>query len=81
MKKNLSKKFLCFGIDGVNVFQGGKTRITKQIKDSWAPFSMGVHCVACRTNLVIQSLVGLVFMARIEMFMQNMYGYFSHSPK
>jgi hypothetical protein len=81
MKKNMSKKFLCFGRDGVNVFQGGKTRITKQIKDSWAPFSMGVHCVAHRTNLVIQSLTYLVFMAWIKMFMQNMYGYFNHSPK
>jgi len=24
-KKDSSKKLLCFGIDGVNVFQGGKT--------------------------------------------------------
>ncbi len=81
MKENLSKKFLCFGIDGVNVFQGGKTRITKQIRDSWTPFSMGVHCVVCRTNLVVQSQADLVFMAWIEMFMQNIYVYFNHSPK
>jgi len=81
MKENMLQKFLCFGADGANVFQGGKTRVTKQIKDSWAPFSMGVHYVAHRTNLVVQSLANLVFMAWIEMFMQNMYGYFNHSPK
>jgi hypothetical protein len=31
--KELSKKFLCFGVDGVNVFQGSKTKVTKQNKD------------------------------------------------
>ncbi len=31
--EELSKKFLCFGVDGVNVFQGGKTKKTKQNKD------------------------------------------------
>jgi hypothetical protein len=31
--EELSKKFLCFGVDGVNVFQGGKTKVTKQNKD------------------------------------------------
>jgi hypothetical protein len=29
----LSKKFLCFGVDGMNVFQGGKTKVTKQNKE------------------------------------------------
>jgi hypothetical protein len=69
MEENMSKKFLCFGANGVNVFEGGKTRVTKQIKDSCAPFSMGVHCVAHRTNLVVQCMVDLVFMAWIKMFM------------
>jgi hypothetical protein len=42
-KEELSKKFLCFGANGMNVFKGGKIKVTKQIKDSWAPFFMGVH--------------------------------------
>jgi hypothetical protein len=33
-REELFKKLLCFGVDGVNVFQGSKTRVTKQIKDS-----------------------------------------------
>jgi hypothetical protein len=65
----------------VECFSKCKTRVTKQIKDSWAPFSMGVHCVVRRTNLIVQSLANLVFMAWIEMFMQNMYWYFNFSPK
>jgi len=47
-----SKKFLCYGDDGMNVFQKGKTRVKNQIKDSWAPFLMGVHYVVHHTNLV-----------------------------
>ncbi len=31
-REDLSKKFLCFGIDEVNVFQHGKTNVIKQIK-------------------------------------------------
>ncbi len=52
-KVKLSKKLVCFGVDGVNVFQGSKIGVTKQIKNSWAPFSMGVHCVAHCTNLIV----------------------------
>jgi hypothetical protein len=55
-REKLSKKLLCFGVDGVNVFDGSKIRMKKQIKNSWAPFSMGVHCVAHHTNFVVQSL-------------------------
>jgi hypothetical protein len=36
-RKDLSKKLLCFGVNDVNVFQGGNIKVTKQIKDSWAP--------------------------------------------
>ncbi len=55
--------------------------MTKQIKDSWAPFSMCVHCVVHHTNLGMQSLGDLTLIAKIEGFMLNMYGYFNHSPK
>jgi hypothetical protein len=55
--------------------------VTKQIKDFWAPFSMDVHCVAHCTHVVVQSLGNLTFITKIEGFMLNMYGYFSHSPK
>ncbi len=37
------------------LYFGGGTRVTRKIKEPWAPFSMGVHCVAHRISLVIQS--------------------------
>jgi hypothetical protein len=50
--EDVAKK-LRFGVDVAYIFQGGKTRVIKQIKKTWAPFSMDVHCVAHRTNLEV----------------------------
>jgi hypothetical protein len=74
--KDMSKKLLCFGANGTFIFQGGKTSVTRQIKDVWAPFSMGVHCEAHRINLVIKSLSNLTFFSCFNVFMMNL-----HSPK
>ncbi len=65
----------------MNVFQGGKNRVTKQIKDFWAPFSMDVHYLTHHTNVAVQSLGNLTLITKIEGFILNMYDYFSHSPK
>ncbi len=80
-REDVAKKLLCFGADVASIFQGGKTRVIKQIKETWAPFSMGVHCVAHRTNLAVQYLSNLTFITYIEAFMVNLYNYFNHSPK
>ncbi len=37
-------------------FLGENKGVTRQIRDIWAPFSMGVHCVAHRINLAMQPL-------------------------
>jgi hypothetical protein len=44
---------MSFGINNVNVFQGTKSSVTKQIRDYYAPFSTGVHCMAHHTNLAV----------------------------
>jgi hypothetical protein len=38
--------------EGFNILWGTKIRVTKQIKESWTPFSMG-HYVVHRANLTI----------------------------
>jgi hypothetical protein len=55
-REKLSQKLLCFGANGMNMFPRSKIKMTKQTKNSWALFSMGVHCVTHRYNLVVQSL-------------------------
>jgi hypothetical protein len=74
-------KLICFGANGVSIFQGVKIGVTKHIKEFWVPFSMGFHCVAHRANLTLQSLYDLIFIARLDSFVTNFYGYFNHSPK
>jgi hypothetical protein len=61
-------------------FSGGETCVTKQIKDVWAPFSMGVRCVAHWINLAVQFLSNLTLFARLEVFVE-IYNHFSCSPK
>jgi hypothetical protein len=58
-KDMIGTRYMTFGVDGVYVFQGVKSRVTKHIFDGWALHSMGVHCMAYRTNLVVQTLFRL----------------------
>jgi hypothetical protein len=58
-RDQIAYKLICFGVDGVNVFQDTNSGITKQIKENYAPHSIGVHCMAHYTNLVMQTLLGL----------------------
>jgi hypothetical protein len=44
IRGDVSKKLLCFAVDGVFFFKG-ETCVTRQIRNVWAPFSMGVHWV------------------------------------
>ncbi len=50
---NLANKLVCFGVDGVIVFQGVKNVIIAQIMQKHAPFVSGVHCMPHCTNLTI----------------------------
>ncbi len=37
----IGKRFMTFGVDGVSIYQGTKSGVTKQIVDGWAPHSWG----------------------------------------
>jgi hypothetical protein len=43
---DLALKLICFGVDGVMMFQGSKTKVTVQLKEKHVPFLLGVHYVA-----------------------------------
>jgi len=60
-------------------FSRGEISVTNQIKEAWAPFSMGVHCVVHWTNLIVQSISILTLFAQLEVFMGNLHSYFSFS--
>ncbi len=42
-KDMIGKRFMTFGVDGVYVFQGARSGVTKHIYDGWAFDSMGVQ--------------------------------------
>ena len=77
----IAKRLICFGADGVSVFQGSRNNVTAQMKEHVAPFMFGIHCMAHRTNLAVQALSNLPVVAKIEALCQAMFSYFSHSPK
>ncbi len=40
-RDQIAQKLICFRANGVNVFQGTKSGVTKQIRDNYAPHSIG----------------------------------------
>jgi hypothetical protein len=76
----VAQKLLCFGVDGVSIFQGTKTRIIKHINVNYAPFSIGVHCMVHRCNLAFKALSSLGTMSSIEDMLQTCHSYFAHNP-
>jgi hypothetical protein len=66
MKDLISKKLMTFGVDGVFVFQSIRSGVIWQLFDGWAPHSMGVHYMVHKTNLVVQNLLHLQMVNKIE---------------
>jgi hypothetical protein len=60
------EKLFCFGANGVSTFQGIKNGVTKQINTNYAPFSIGVNCMAHRCNLAFKTLFTLGIVSNIE---------------
>jgi len=77
----LFQKLFCFAVDGVSTFQGTKTGVIKQINTNYAPFSIGVHCLAHRGNLAFKALSTLGIVSIIKDLLQSCHAYFAHSPK
>jgi len=79
-KTILPKNSFIFG--QINAFQGTKTSITKQIHDDDVPNKyLGIHCMAHRTNLAMQTLLNLHLVMYLENLLQTLHRYFSHSLK
>lgn len=51
-RDHIANKIIFLGAN-VNVFQSTKIGVTKQIHDQYAPHSIGVHCMAHHTNLIV----------------------------
>jgi hypothetical protein len=58
-----------------------KTKVTKQLQTSYAPFSIGVHCFAHRVNLAARTLSVNMIFQNSERLMQKAHAFFKRSPK
>ncbi len=45
-QNRITQKLICFGADGVNVFQGTRTSVTKHMHDNYVPNFLGIHYMA-----------------------------------
>jgi hypothetical protein len=79
--KILGTKFISIGVDGNYVFQGSRTSVTIQMKETMASFFMGAHCFGHRTKLAMFVFSKLSLVVQLEVLFQAMYAFFSHSPK
>jgi len=55
--------------------------VIAQLKKKYFPYMMGQHYMAHKTNLVVQALLDLPMVVKLEEFLQSLYFYFSSSLK
>jgi hypothetical protein len=67
------KCFVCFSVDGAYIFQGCCNRVITQLKEKYFPYMMGQHYMAHRTNLVVQALLNLPMVVKLEKLLQSLY--------
>jgi hypothetical protein len=79
--QEIRDKLVCFGSDGAAVLQGKRNGVTVQIQGQHAPHCHGMHCVAHRTDLVVEVLSELDMISSIEKLLKKLYSYFCKSPK
>lgn len=70
---DLIAKFVYFDVDGMTTFEGNKIDIKVYLKEKHAPFMFNLHCVAHRTNLVVQTLPQLSLVSKIESLLHLIY--------
>jgi hypothetical protein len=66
IQEETTKRLICFGADGASIFQGYYIIVTFQLKEKFASYMMGQHCMAHWTNLAIQVLSNMPIVAKLE---------------
>jgi hypothetical protein len=72
---------MCIGANGVSTFQGIIFKVTTLMRTEQTPYFIGIHCMAHRMNLVMQSLYTMPMVSKLESLFQILYWYFSTSQR
>lgn len=78
---NIANKLVYFGVDKITIFHNVKSGVMTQLMQKYIPFVSDVHCMAHRTNIVVQTLNTLSLVSKIEFLFVSMYNYFCHNLK
>ena len=62
----LKKKVISFGANGVTIIQDVRIGVTMQLKQTFTPFMISVHCMSHRSSLGVQTLNKLLLVAKIK---------------
>ncbi len=65
----------------MSTFQGIKFKVTTLMRTEQTSYFIGIHCMAHRMNLVMQSLYTMPMVSKLESLLQALYMYFSTSQK
>ncbi len=68
VRDHIAKNLICFGVDGVNVFQGARVVLQNKSRRIMLHIHK-VHCMAHHTNLAMQTLLGLPPMVQLEILL------------
>lgn len=77
----IAKKLVCLGADGASVMQGQRNGLCVRLQTSIAPYMLGIHCMAHRTNLAFKIVSDFEEVSKVETLVKDLYSYFSKSPK
>jgi hypothetical protein len=72
----VANKLVCFGANGMIIFQGLKPDVTTQLMQKHIPFVSGVHYMTQHTNPVVQTLSGLTLVVKIKTLFIGIYNFF-----
>jgi hypothetical protein len=70
---DLVTKVVCFGADGVATFQGIKTKVATQLRQTSSPFCIHVHCVVHKTKLATLIFSNMSMVVKIEALLTSVY--------
>ncbi len=65
---NIANKVVCFGVEGVIIFQGLKTNVIVQLINKYYLFVVRIHYTMHQCNLVVQNLSSLTLVTNIKCF-------------
>lgn len=78
---DLGSKLISMGYDDNGVFKNAKIGVIVQMKKIVTPFMIGVLCFVHQTKLVMLVLLKFSLVAWLEVLLQAMHVFFSHSFK